>query len=41
MEEYREMLIVKIESLKDATSPIAVNKRNILMKLLAELDSES
>ena len=40
MEEYKAILRAKIEALNDNTSPLAMTKRNTLMRLLAELEKE-
>ena len=40
MEEYKAILRARIEALKNNKSPLAVNKRNTLMRLLAELEKE-
>lgn len=40
MEVYRQLLIEKINSLKDSKSPFAQSRLIILLKLLGELESE-
>ena len=40
MEEYKQALIAKIEALKGKNSPLAVSRRNTLLRLLAELEDQ-
>lgn len=40
MDIYEATLITKIESLKNATSPLQRSRRNALLKLLGELQNK-
>lgn len=40
MEQYKQALLAKIESLKDSKSPFAKARLVILLKLLGELQNE-
>ena len=40
MDNYEEVLIKRIEELKYATSPLQKSCRNVLLKLLGELQNQ-